>query len=129
MLREGYAVGSINVRLATIKTYCALAAQAGYIAASEFALIRTVRGLKDTEGRNIDEKREQTRIGRKKAQALSVAPSRIKLLKRQLLADDSPIARRDLLLLCFLADHGLRCGEIAQLEANCIDLDAGAFAL
>jgi integrase len=127
MLKEGYAVGSVNVRLATIKTYCALAAQAGYITAGELALIRTVRGVKQTEGRNIDEKRKHARVGRKKAQAVSIAPPRVKLLKRQLLADDSHIARRDMLLLCFLTDHGLRCGEIAQLEANCIDLDAGTF--
>lgn len=127
MLKEGYAIGSVNVRLATIKTYCALATQAGYLPASELALIRTVRGVKQTEGRNIDEKREQARVGRKKARPVSVAPSRIKLLKRQLLADDSNIARRDALLVCLLADHGLRCGEIALLEANSIDLDAGTF--
>ncbi len=127
MLKEGYAVGSVNVRLATIKTYCALATQAGHLPASELALIRTVRGVKETEGRNIDEKRAQSRVGRKKAQALSIAPPRIKLLKRQLFSDDSHIGRRDALLVCFLADHGLRCGEIAQLEADCIDLDAGTF--
>lgn len=127
MLIEGYAVGSVNVRLATIKSYCALAAQAGYLAAGELTLIRTVRGVKQTEGRNLDEKRKQTRVGRKKAQAVTVASTRIKLLKQQLFADTSHIARRDALLVCFLADHGLRCGEISQLDATCIDLEARTF--
>jgi integrase len=33
--------------------------------------------------------------------------------------------RRDALLLCLLLDHGLRCGEVAGLTVNDVDLAAG----
>jgi hypothetical protein len=41
-LSQGYAIGSINVRLSTIKTYAKLASQAGALHPTEYAMIRTV---------------------------------------------------------------------------------------
>src|SRR5580765_2297196 len=60
-LQEGYATGSVNVRLATIKVYVQLAAKAGHIPHQEFALIKTVQGYRLSDARNVDEKRDQTR--------------------------------------------------------------------
>jgi hypothetical protein len=44
LLPQGYSVGSINVRLSTVKTYAKLAAKAGTVAKDELALIRSVAG-------------------------------------------------------------------------------------
>lgn len=129
-LQEGYSLGSINVRLNTIRMYCTLAMQAGFLSAEARALIYTVRQLNATEGRNIDEKRVQRGIttrkeGSKKPEAVIVAPFLCRQLKDYLRTLETELARRDLLLVCLLADQGLRCGEVAQLKANCFDLGRG----
>lgn len=115
LLQEGYAIGSINVRLATIKAYCKLAAKAGTIPTAEYALIKMVDGYLHSEGRNIDKRREVSRKGHKKADPVSISKEQATLLKSQ---PDTPQGRRDALLMCLLLDHGLRCGEIAGLKAE-----------
>jgi site-specific recombinase XerD len=60
-LQQGYSIGSINVRMATVKSYCDLASQAGYITSEEIATIRGIRGYNRKGGRNIDEKRFEQR--------------------------------------------------------------------
>lgn len=115
---EGYAIGSINVRLSTIKAYTKLAAKAGALAADEYAQIRLVAGFRHAEGRRVDAKRETTRKGNKKAQAVGISEAHAALLKQQ--AD--PLDR---LLMCLLLDHGLRVGEVASLVAEDFDLARG----
>lgn len=116
---EGYAIGSINVRLSTIKAYAKLAAKAGALSADEYAQIRLVQGFRHAEGRRVDAKRETTRKeGSKKAQAVSISQAHAALLKSQ--AD--PLDR---LLMCLLLDHGLRVGEVAALVAEDFDLSGG----
>lgn len=39
-LQQGYSVGSVNVRLSTVKAYAKLALKAGTLSATEYALIR-----------------------------------------------------------------------------------------
>jgi site-specific recombinase XerD len=56
-LGEGYAVGTVNVRLATVKAYSRLAVQAGTMAAGEYAQIRTVKSYRRAEAKHIDEER------------------------------------------------------------------------
>jgi hypothetical protein len=43
-LQHCYAIGSVNVRLATIRTYCRLAFESGVIDSEALALIKTVDG-------------------------------------------------------------------------------------
>jgi integrase len=117
-LQEGYAIGTINVRLATIKRYAQLAMQAGALSPTEYALIKTVAGFRHSEGRNVDAQRAQTRLGAKKAHTTAIGAGQALALKDQ--ADS-----RDQLLLCILLDHGLRCGEACALEVASIDLSAG----
>ncbi len=121
-LAAGYAIGSINVHLATIKKYCVLATKAGVIGASEIALIKLVRGFRQKEGRNADEIREQKRVGRKKAEPVIISFDQAQALKQQ---PDTPQGRRDALLMCLLLDHGLRCGEIAELPTVALNLTSG----
>src|SRR5437660_1174860 len=43
-LNAGYAIGTVNVRMATMRKYCSLAYQAGVIPLEEMDLIKTVKG-------------------------------------------------------------------------------------
>ena len=117
-LKEGYAIGSINVRLSTVKVYAKLATKAGALHADAYALIKLVSGFRYREGVRIDAKREKKRTGHKKATPLSITTEQAAQLKN---AADS----RDRLLMCLLLDHGLRVGEVAALVAEDFDLARG----
>jgi len=127
-LAQGYAIGSINVRLATVKSYCRLATQAGAIPAAAYTLIQAVRGYSQSEARRLDERRAvaglATRCGRKKAAPVTLTPAQAARLKQQ---PDTPQGRRDTLLLCLLLDHGLRVGEAAGLQVEHFDLPQARF--
>lgn len=122
-LREqGFAIGTINVRLTTVRIYAGLAYRAGVLPEAEHLAIQGVRGYSRKEGRHVDERRAQTRVGDKKA-----LPVRISLPDAEALKDQptTPQGRRDELLMCLLLDHGLRCGEVADLAVEAVDLSAG----
>jgi integrase len=122
MLREGFAIGSVNARLSTIRTYARLAFKAGVLSAEDFALIRQVAGFSQREGRRVDEKRHSVRIGSKKDRPTRLTAEQAAALKQQ---PDTPQGRRDALLMSLLLDHGLRVGEVSLLEAGSIDLERG----
>lgn len=121
-IRKGYTIGSVNVRLSTIKTYAKLAHQAGALDDTEAALIKSVSGYSRKEGKHVDEKRSRTRVGWKKAQPVSITREQADALKTQ---PDMPQGRRDALLMCLLLDHGLRVGEVAALIVENFDPEAG----
>ncbi|KAF0108211.1 MAG: integrase [Chloroflexi bacterium] len=114
-VQKGYAIQSINVHLSSIKTYARLAMQAGTLLPQEYALIRSVQGYSFREQNRIDQKREITRIGLKKAEPIKITPEQASALKRQ---PDTPQGRRDTFLMCLLLDHGLRVGEAAALSVT-----------
>jgi site-specific recombinase XerD len=58
MLHQGYAVGSVNVRLSTIRTYAKLAMKAGALDADEYTRIRAVEGYDSTESKRINSARD-----------------------------------------------------------------------
>ncbi len=107
-LVAGYAIGSINVRLSTVKTYARLATKAGSIPPEEYALINLV----------VDRGRAQSRKGTKKGAPASISLEQAARLKAQ-------FDPRDRLLMCLLLDHGLRVGEVAALVIDDFDLDRG----
>jgi hypothetical protein len=78
--QEGYAIGSINVRLATVKRYCSLAAESHVLDVSAAALIAKVKGYRHKDGRNIDKEREVTRKGAKKAEPVVISKEQATLL-------------------------------------------------
>lgn len=122
MKNEGYAIGSINVRLATIKAYCALASKTGKMTPDEYKLVQGVKGIRRSEGRTIDTKRERTRKGHpytKKATPVEIPPDLVDALKHQ---PPGLLSARDNLLMCLLLDHGLRVGEVAILKRIQINL-------
>lgn len=120
-LGRGYAVGSINVRLATVKVYARLASKAGVIDPGEIVLIGAVKGYSHKETKRVDARREVNRVGLKKAQAVTLTRNQATVLKAQ---PDTPQGRRDALLMCLLLDHGLRCGEVVRLRVEIFDLEA-----
>lgn len=123
-LQQGYAIDSINVRLATVKRYVSLAFQAGYIDADNAAKIASVRGFAYGKRAEVDKRRsadgQAIRKGAKKESAVTLTKTQRRALKTQ---PDTPQGRRDALLMCLLLDHGLRCGEIAALDVSAFTLD------
>jgi len=123
MLVEEYSIGSVNVRLSTVKSYFKRAGIAGVISRQELALIELVKGYNHAHGENVDEQRGKSRReGGKKAQPVHLSPEQITSLKR---CPDTPQGRRDALLMCLLLDQGLRCGEVADLFPESIQISEG----
>ena len=144
LLREGYAVNSVNARLSTVRTYAQMAVKAGAVDRQEGMLIQSVKGFSRQGGLNVDEQREQTRMEeityayKPEGKKRSVVVTRRSTKKRKptLLSseqaealkqvrNDSPQAWRDALLMCLLLDHGLRASEAVILKAADFDLDTG----
>ncbi len=144
LLREGYAVASVNARLSAVRTYAQMAVKAGAVDRQEGMLIQTVKGFSRAGGLNVDEQRAQTRMDRvtyaykAKDRRQSTVVTRRSTKKRQpTLIDeetavalkeprnDSPQAHRDALLMCLLLDHGLRASELALLKTADFDLTTG----
>jgi integrase len=121
-LQQGYSVSTVNVRLSTVKTYARLAMQAGALSPQEYALLRSVQGYSQAEGRRVDQRRPNKRRGLKKASPVALTPDQAAALKSQ---PDTPQGRRDRLLMCLLLDHGLRVGEVAALAVDELDLAGG----
>lgn len=128
-LQEGFAIGSINGHLSTVRTYAKLAAKAGTITAEESILISSVQGFSHKEAKHIDDKRRadgiRTRTGAKKAEAVIISADIADELKQQ---PKTPQGRRDGLLVCLMLEHGLRVGEIAILTRKSFDLQAGTIS-
>jgi integrase len=125
-LQEGYSIGSVNVRLATIKSYCEMANQAAYIDQEEITKIRGIRNIGRKAGRNVDEKREVQRVGKKKAQTVLLSEPYVQLIKKKLSQSNKERdAARDYLIFCLLADHGLRVGEVAELSTRDLNVATG----
>jgi site-specific recombinase XerC len=116
MIREGYAVATINRTMATVKSYVRLAAQSGALATEQAALIAAVKGYGRKQARNLDADRSTTRRSAKKARAVALSLAHARTLKDQ--PSDTPQGRRDTLMLCLLLEHGLRVGEVSALTVR-----------
>jgi integrase len=124
-MQDGYAVGSVNRRLATVKQFVTLAFQADVLSKDEYLRIQKVRGYRLSEGRNADETRPLTRKAKgKKGQPVVITPAQAAQLKQQ---PATPQGLRDALLMCLLLDHGLRIGEVALLRIEHFHLSEGTF--
>lgn len=120
LLLEGYAIGTVNLYLSTIKRYARLALRSGTLNESEYRMIMTITPYGLGEGKNLDSQREDnnipTRISNKKEGFNVVDSATIAQLKS--LCDQSPQGTRDLILLTLVFDFGLRVSEIATLKAS-----------
>jgi len=124
-LNEGYAVGTVNVRLSTVKTYAKLAAKAGALDRGEYAMIRAIEGYRHAEGANLDKTRKarglDTRIGDKKAEPVHITAEQADRLKSE--HGDDGQGRRDRLIMSLLFDLGMRVSELADLRVDDVNLD------
>jgi integrase/DNA-binding XRE family transcriptional regulator len=144
MMRQEYAISTVNMRLGTVKKFARLAIQAGAIPPAEWIYIQGVHGYTPAEQPRIDElriknrletRRTERRYGRggsqkmipatKKAESVIIAPDQATLLKN--FPDNTPIGRRDNLLMAILLDHGLREGEVALLRLENINREERVF--
>ena len=121
MKGQGYSIASINRKLSTVKRYCKLAAEAEAIAVETDAMVRMVAGYSVKEGKRLDERRETTRVGHKKADHTPLTVDDANQLKFN---PSTPQGRRDTVLMCLLLDHGLRVGEVVALQVTDIDMAA-----
>lgn len=116
MVQVGYSTGTVNVRLATVKRYVALAVAAGEVPRDTLAAVKLVKGYTPKDARHVDAKREQTRQeNSKKSKHTEITRKQAEALKRQL-------DTRDRLLMCLFIDHGFRCGEVAILKVEDMDM-------
>ena len=120
--QQGYATRTIAARLSTVKVYCRLAVKAGYLSIERWALIRTVESYHGTAADNLDQNRQVIRRGRKKPLPVEITASQLERLKDR---PDTPDGRRDLLIVCLVFDHILRCCEVADLNIASLQLQTG----
>ena len=129
MLQQGYAIGSINGKLCTVRIFADLAMKAGTMDAEQAWKIQTVKSYANKEHVHIDEKREaqgiQTRIGHKKAEPVIIPVDIAEAMTAS--EADTPQGKRDNLLMCLLLHHGLRVSEVAILTADNFDNDMLSF--
>jgi integrase len=123
LFEKGYALGSIKVRVATIKAYSRLAGHAGILSADELHRINKIRGFYGQEPSTPDNMRARTRIGIKKEEAVPISFEQATLLKKP--SGDKLQDQRDALLMCLLLDHGLRITELAHLRVDAINRGEG----
>ena len=121
MLKEGYAITTINNRLSAIKTYAKLAMSAGIVSADEYIKISAIRGYSVKEARRIDSTRENTRKGAKKESANVLTNEQLKQLRTQ---PATAQGHRDAVMIRLMSDLGLRVGEVVSLTIEAVNLTA-----
>lgn len=127
LLAQDYAVGTVNRKLSTVKTFVKVAAKGGVISADELQLIRAVAGYGRKEGKRVDAVRPHTRRSAKKPVPVEIDEAHAaRLIEDQ---PDTPQGRRDAVIMALLLDHGLRVGELALLQVGDFNLKRGTFHL
>lgn len=115
LFEQGYAIGTIKVRISTLKVYCRLARKANVLSENELELINNVRGPYKSGYIVTGKEREKNRIGIKKETAVRISNEQAEILKKQQ-NTHALQGRRDILLMCLLLDQGLRISEIANIR-------------
>ena len=125
LLTQGVSTGTINRRLAAVKVYAKLAAEAGAIDGQDAAKIGSrVQGYTGKAARNVDSERKAagvaTRKSTQKATHVPLTADQVRALKSQ---PATPQGRRDGLMMALLLDQGLRVGELAMLTVDAFESD------
>jgi integrase len=113
MVRDGLAIATVNNRLSAIKTYAALAFQAGGLSECEARKISSVKGFSKKEAGRVTDTAE--RVGEKKAEHTRLTLAQARALKGTAERAFLDTQKRDRLIMLLLLEHGLRVGEVASL--------------
>ena len=128
-LQQGYSIGTINVRLATLRKFCMLAGPSpegvGVFDRETLLLIQTVKGIAGKKARNRDREREVTRVSSKKAAPTDLTIAQALSIKKVTVPHARGTQARDSALMGLLVEHALRCGEVADLNIEHITIKAG----
>jgi len=137
LLEQGYAIGTLNHRLAIIRQYCRLANKAGTLPDETLELVLAVKGYGGKTGRNLDVDRTRrsvpTRKSTKKAMPTPVSKAQALRLKTETTSPKRPRRRRydlklparDALLMGLFIEHAFRVSEVASLSIEDFDLAQG----
>jgi integrase len=141
MLQQGFSIGTINNRVATVHKYCQLAGPppkgVGVISDQDLTAILTISGYAGKVARNMDQHRAgnqiPTRIGRKKADFTRLSAHEAVQLQRTTTPPPPPqrfprehdqvLQTRDAVMWSLLDEHLLRVSELVTLAIEDIDLD------
>ncbi len=137
LLEQGYAIGTLNHRLAIIRQYCRLANTAGTIPDEVLDLVLAVKGYGSKTGRNLDVDRTRrsipTRKSTKKAtptpvsktQALRLKTETTRSVRSRRRQHDLLLEARDALLMGLFIEHAFRVSEVVGLDVEDFDLEQG----
>jgi site-specific recombinase XerD len=141
MLQQGFSIGTINNRIATVHKYARLAGPppkgVGVISEQDLAAILTVSGYAGKIARNVDQRRIRdqtpTRLGRKKADFTRLSAQEVAQLQRTTTPPPPPsrvprehdqvLQTRDAVMWSLLNEHLLRVSELVTLTIEDIDLE------
>jgi len=123
LLDEGYAVSTINRMMMTIKVYARLAWHSGTMTSDQYKQIDAIENFKGDLNINANrrDKGKATRKSSEKKTANFLTESQIDQLKAR--HDEKPVDFRDQLLVCLLANLGIRASEVASLTVGDVDFN------
>lgn len=123
LLDNGYAVSTVNRMTVTVKVYARLAWHSGTMNSDTYKSIDAIETF--SKGLNIDSKRKDngkdTRKSSEKTRANFLTTTQIDKLKAS--HGTKPVDRRDELLVCLLANLGIRASEVASLTVGNVDFN------
>lgn len=128
MIKQGFSMGTINVRISTIHKYCELAKDAEVISEEAYDLILLVKGHRGKEARNIDKSRKDEglktrRLHSKKAQPTHVETGQALKMKHTTSRHNRKnLSDADALMMGLFIEHALRLGELVLLDVTSINL-------
>ena len=147
MLAQGFSVGTINNRLATVHQYCRLSGPppkgVGVISEQDFTAILTISGYNGKIARNVDRHRVSsgvpTRVGRKKADFTRVSTKDVAQLQKTTSPappssrfprqHDQILQARDAVMWSLLDEHLLRVGELVSLDIENVDFEENTITI
>ena len=127
MMKEGYALTSINRALYALRTYARQAMLTGVMTAEIYQRIAAIQSVSGKAATNLDEKRPLQRRPVKRAKKAS--PTKIPADLVTDLLNDHDLEQlgglRDAVLMACLLELGLRASELTALTWEDVDLTAG----
>lgn len=122
-LQTGYAIKTINDRVSMVKVYMTMANAAGMVSDGEILRLHSLKAYSHKEAIDTDQKRAAdgiaTRKGHKKISATQITEEQARALCT--VRNDTPQARRDVLIFCLMTDHAMRVSEVSDLRVENID--------